>query len=253
MYLQLLGPSGITAANGPPVATKANITLTTVAAGLLVDGDSVIVDDGWGKRAYIEFDTDGKATDAVRGGPIGGPLNKILIALAAQTADQIRDALVTAIAGAGLDATVTGAVAATVNITANRAGAGKLRASENVANAGFTVAVVAAGSLSGVPMIHDRENLDTLEVWSVGATAPISLLLKMWEFTWRAGVWLPMSQGPAAAAIVPASGNDGGRAEYMFGLTANPDYVFLDVSSTFGGSTVFAHLTGKGAMLRRSA
>lgn len=250
MFIQLLPAAGITSANGPPTAVQCVASITTVAGASLVDGDRIMLSDGKQTRIF-EFDNDGKATDYSLGSlNLGGPNNKILVTFTALTADQVRDALITAINGAGLDLVASSGGAATVTITHNRPGANNIMLSEQVANAGFLVSITTAGSLSGVPLIHDKEEIETLEIWTTGAVAPVSLNLRLWQFTYRSNLWQPLLNGPDALAQ-PISGNDLRRAEVLPPGLATPDRLFLDVSGTFSSATVFAHLTGK--MERRTA
>lgn len=253
-FLQLV--NGITAANGAPTAVQAVNTITTVAGASLVDGDRFTIDDGKTVRIF-EFDTDGQAKDRGLGSLApNGPLNVILIPFTGGlSADQIRDLVIAAVNGAGtLDVVASSGGAAAVAVTHNQPGANNVRVFETVANAGFTIAVTTAGSLSGVAALRDRESIDTLEIWTTGGAAPVSLTCKLWAYTHRSRRWNQVASGATAVPstpIVPVSGNDASRAEVMPSGLANADRLYLDVSGTFSSATVFAHLTSK--LQRRTA
>ena len=244
-YLQLL--NGITAANGAPVATFDVVTLTTVAGASLVDGERFTIDDGKTVKIF-EFDSDGQSKDRVPGSlAVNGPLNVTLIDITGTpTTTQMRDRIIAAIGG--LDVTVASGGAAVVTITSNRPGA-TLKVTEGVANAGFTVVVTTAGTFSGLSLARDLEAVATLEVWTTGASAPVSLNLKLWGYTHRSKIW--SSIGIPATPITPPSGNNAASSQILPLGLSNYDYVYLDVSGTLSSSSIFAGITTR--MQRRTA
>jgi len=125
-------PRGNTAATG---------TITAVATASLVDGETFTLDDGINAAVVFEFD---KASDGVTGGRVAIDISALT------TADQVRDAIITAI---GLVPTLTLAIGAAsggagiVALTNDLAGdVGNLTpAADTVANAGFIVSAMAGG------------------------------------------------------------------------------------------------------------
>jgi hypothetical protein len=235
--------NGIAAANGAPTAVTTVASITTVAGANLVDGERVLVADGL-KIQIVEFDTDGSLTEAA------ALVNAVRVAVGGLTADQVRDALITAINGAGLDVVATNGGAATVTITANRPGANTITISETVVDAGFAVAITTAGSLSGVRVATTRAEILALEAWTTGAAAPVNITLTLWAYNWSVGRWLK-TLGFPDAALAANVGNDARRFEVMPAGMEIPDLLYLEAAGAFNGSSLYAQLQGR--MQRRTA
>lgn len=246
--------TGITAANGAPTAVQTVASMTTIAGASHVDGERFEIYDGKLDTLRIfEFDSDGQAKDRTLGSLApNGPLNVVLIDITGTpTADQMRDRIITAINGAGLDLVAVSGGAATVTITHNRPGANNISIFEQVANGTFAVSITTAGSLSGVRVARDKEDIDTFEIWTTGAVAPVALQLQLWEFSYRSNRWLPVANYGPDAALAPLSGNDALSSQVLSAGLATPDYLYLQVSGTFSSAAVTAQLVSK--LNRRTA
>src|SRR5687767_4968233 len=134
-FVQLL--TAAIAANNPPTAVRTVASITTVAGSNILEGERVVIFDQK-KHQIFEFDKGGTQTDFSRS------LNVFRVAVTGLTADQVRDALVTAINASGLDVVAVSGGAATVTITANRPGANSISISETVANGTFAVSITTA-------------------------------------------------------------------------------------------------------------
>lgn len=114
-------------------------SITTVAGSLLVDGETVVLDDGRNAPVTFEFDSDASVveTDTLRAVAFTG----------GDTADQIRDALITAITNAPtLNIGASNGGAGLVALTDSRVGlAGNNAVTETVTNAGFVVTGMSGG------------------------------------------------------------------------------------------------------------
>lgn len=249
--ISLLGAAGITSANGEPTAASTVLTVATVAASSLVDGERFTVDDGRDLRIF-EFDKDGKSKDAdANSSNTHGPLNVILIDAASGTADQMRDKIIAAINGACLDVVAASGGSASVTVTANMPGANGVRMKEGVAAAGFTITVTTAGSFSGVWLSRDRDEIAGLEIWTTGAVSAVSLTVKLWLWTRTSRRWQAITPAIAGAALAPESGNNVNKLLMLGAGVPIGDRIYLDVSGTFASATVFADLVSK--MQRRTA
>lgn len=251
--LGVLGGVGVTSANGLPTAVKTVRTITTVAGSSLLEGERVVIDDSK-KHQIFEFDKGGTQTDFSKS------LNVIRVAVTGLTADQVRDALIAAINGAGLDVVAASGGAATVTITANQPGANSIQLSDTVAAGGFAVANTTAGSLSGVPVPYDYEVIEAVEIWSTGgATGALSITARLWVYNPRSQTWEPFGVGTAAAkgnlnggaAMDDVTGNNLRHFETLPAGAGIPQRLYLEVSGTFDSASLFAQLITKAS--RRTA
>jgi hypothetical protein len=114
-------------------------SITTVAGGSLVDGtDTFVIDDGINAAVTFEFDSDSSVveTATLRAVPFTG----------GDTADQVRDAIITAITNSVL-LTPSNGGAGLVSLTHDVLGiVGNQTITENVANAGFLVSGMSGGT-----------------------------------------------------------------------------------------------------------
>jgi hypothetical protein len=139
--------------NGAPVLTvSAQVTglgtastgsLTTIATASLVDGETFVLDDGVNAAVTFEFDTNASVVESAT-------LRAVTLA-GGETADQVRDLILTAISNAPtLDITGSNGGAATVSLVNDRTGThGDVTITDTVANAGF----IPAGMTGGVDAI----------------------------------------------------------------------------------------------------
>lgn len=202
----------LTGANAPiaaPTAVRRVVTITTVTAANLVDGDKFTIREGNGNFRTFEFDKDGSV----------GTNNIRIDVSAALNADQVRDAIIAAITptgGGGLDVTATSGGAATVTITANNPGPDTFIVSENVANAGFIVAVTTAGvfgsaspaiaptvSLGGIATRYGQSDPlpAVFKAWSTDAAAAVAKTFsaRVWGYCPNAKLFLPVGAGASDA------------------------------------------------------
>ena len=122
------------------VGVFATGSITTVAVASLVDGETVTIGDGVTSEVF-EFDVAG---DGVAGGNISVDVSTLV------TANDVRDALITAINGTGLEITASNGGAALVNLVADNYGTGpNVAITETVVNAGFVVSGMAGGAAAG--------------------------------------------------------------------------------------------------------
>lgn len=246
-YINLL--TNVAAANGAPTAVATVGTITTIASSSLVDGERFVIFDNKELQIF-EFDSNGAATDTSR--------NPILINIAsALTAAQVRDAIITAINGAGLDVVATNTGAAQVTVTHLRHGANGFAISETVANAGFIVAITVVGSLSGVPVAQDTDTIHAIRVSSTGATVPPAVTGRLWGYLMRDQTWGPMGTGTdankgqinAGAALGASVGNNIAHHEVLPPGISIPDRIYLELlGANFGtGGLVSAFIQGRGS------
>lgn len=115
-------------------------TITTIPVAQLVDGETFTLDDGVNTASVFEFDVAG---DGVTGGNVAVDVSSIT------TADEVRDAIISAINGLDpsiflIDAADGGA--ATVDLENPRVGnSGNTTSSDTVVDAGFVVTNMAGG------------------------------------------------------------------------------------------------------------
>lgn len=251
MDVQLL--SAATATNSPPVATAEVLTITTVASSALVDGERVLIRNGGATRIF-EFDDDGEAS-------IAGSL--LIDMSAGLTANQVRDALITAINAAGLDVVATSGGAATVTVTANRNGPGTIFASETVTDGTFACAIT-PGTLSGValgrtPTVHPRitDDIATIFVRSTAGSATMSVTIRLWGYAVLGGVgaWYPIGPGITGSADSTRGVLNNGQAigeiasdkiahsEQLYGLTQY-DRIYAEIVAIGGTSTAITAWLG---------
>lgn len=211
-FVQLL--TAATAANGAPTAVRTVASITTVAGASLLDGERVVINDGK-KLQIFEFDKAGVQTDFSKS------LNALRIPVTGLTADQVRDALITAINGAGLDVVAASGGAATVTITHNRPGANFITISETVANGGFAVSITTAGSLSGVAIGHDSspDNDDNqVIVYTTAGSGTMTAQVTIWGYLEATRGWSKVKALNAGAAIAETSADVINYAETVVGL-----------------------------------
>lgn len=123
-----------------PSAVYATGSITTVAKANLADGEGFVIDDGENTATEFEFDVSGTYT------PSGSEVEIDVSALT--TADDIRDAIITAIDGVGITLRVdaSNGGAATVDLTNDFAGTfANIAVTEDVTDAGFVVAGMTGG------------------------------------------------------------------------------------------------------------
>ena len=117
-----------------PVAATGE--LTTVTGANLVDTETFTLIDADGTTVVFEFDSGGGITADVAVSFTGG-----------DSADTVRDSIITAIAGATIDITATDGGAATVTLTQDGAGIlGNTTIAETVANTGFVATSFTGGT-----------------------------------------------------------------------------------------------------------
>lgn len=107
-------------------------SIATVAVANLVDGETVVIDDGVNAAVTFEFDDDGSVveTDTLRSVDIS----------AITTADEVRDALIAAITNAPVFLiTATSGGAATVTLSGLRGTTSNIAITHTVADPGFSV------------------------------------------------------------------------------------------------------------------
>lgn len=148
-----LGPRSV-AFTATDKGLQATGTITTVAPGSIVDGETFTIFDGVNSPVTFEFDT-------VPDGVVAG--NVVVDISAALDADDVRDAIVTAVnaeAAAGtLLITATGTVAAQVDLLHARTGTvGNQAITETVADAGFVVSGMSGGTDDVTLTVNDDGN-----------------------------------------------------------------------------------------------
>lgn len=124
----------------PQAVTNPTGSITTVPQAQIVDGETVVIDDGLNPAVTFEFDT---VPDGVTGG------NIVVDISAAVTDEDVRDALVTAINGVAALAVVASPGAATnvVDLVNNVNGVqGNVAITDTVVDAGFLVAGFSGGN-----------------------------------------------------------------------------------------------------------
>lgn len=130
----MLGTAAVAVRGWPAYATG---TITNVAGALLVDGETFTINDGVGTTTIFEFDDDGSVAAG----------NVAVAFTAADTADQVRNAIITAInrtPSLRVSAAIGGA--ALTDLTHDiRTAQGDQPITETVANAGFVVTGMAGG------------------------------------------------------------------------------------------------------------
>lgn len=115
-------------------------SITTVAVINLIDGETFTLDDGVNPPVVFEFDVAG---DGVT------PGNVIVDVSALTTADEVRDAIISAVTGVGaaLLMTATDGGAATVDLTQDNSGTqGNTTQTETVVDAGFVLSNMTGGT-----------------------------------------------------------------------------------------------------------
>ncbi len=206
-----------------PSAVPALGTIATIAAALLVDGETFTIYDGLQPWTF-EFDTigDGKSNQAT---PIQGQGN-FLVNVAGETADQVRDSIIAAINATGeigITASVGGA--ASVLLTNKRPGPrGNHSANtDTVANAGFVMSAMSGGLLTGFPTADFRAFKEWIvAINSAAGSGILSVRVRMWgfrefawvngngNFTWRGWVPMPLVQGTVVTDVNRGYLNAGG-------------------------------------------
>ncbi len=139
--------SARTSANSSPSNTNSSGTIVTPAGSSITDGEYFTIYDGLNEVRF-EFDSNASVvqTDVLRRVTYSG----------ASTASQVGDAIVTALAGSTIARTTGSNASGTVTVTKTYSGpTGNNRITENVANAGFTVASFTGGLKAGVSLRRD--------------------------------------------------------------------------------------------------
>lgn len=114
-------------------------SITTIAVASLVDGETFVLDDGVNAAVTFEFDGDSSVVESAT-------LRQVDIS-AITTADQVRDAIITAVINAPtLDTTAVNSGSALVSLSNDSAGViGNVAITETVTNAGFVVTGMSGG------------------------------------------------------------------------------------------------------------
>jgi hypothetical protein len=129
--------AGIALRGGSVAATG---TITTIAVASLVDGETFTLDDGINPAVVFEFD---KAGDGVTPGNILVDVSAIV------TADEVRDAIISAVTGVGATLRMSAANggAAQVDLTQDDAGPqGNTTQTDTVVNVGFVITNMTGGA-----------------------------------------------------------------------------------------------------------
>lgn len=115
-------------------------SITTVAGANLVDGEQFVLDDGVNAAVTFEFDSNASVVETAT--------LRAVVFTGAETADQIRDLIITAIGNAPtLSITASNGGAATVSLANDRTGTlGNITITETVVDAGFVVAGMSGGT-----------------------------------------------------------------------------------------------------------
>ena len=153
----------LAAVNGAPVLTISGVvstvgvaatgTLTTNAGGSVVDGDTFTIDDGVNTPVVFEFDSNASVVESAT-------LRQVVFA-GGDSADVIRDTIITAITGAtALDVSAANGGAATVSLTNTRTG-----------TLGNIAIVQSAASLAGIAGMSSGADAIMTFTNSVGGTA----------------------------------------------------------------------------------
>lgn len=123
-----------------PTDAQATGTITTIAGSLLVDGETFVLDDGVNPAVTFEFDDNGSVVPSATLRPVNFT--------GADTADQVRDAIIAAVNTAPvLDITAYNGGAAFVVLWNDNGGtAGNQTITETVVDAGFIVTGMAGGA-----------------------------------------------------------------------------------------------------------
>jgi phage tail sheath protein FI len=126
-------------------------TITTVAEASLIDGETFTLDDGVNPAITFEFDVGG-------GGVVAG--NVAVVIAAMDTADVVRDAIITAVNGEAAAGNIliraADGGAATVDLTHARTGVvGNQAITDTVADAGFVVVGMAGGTADTTLTVND--------------------------------------------------------------------------------------------------
>lgn len=218
---------------GTPVAATGSIT--TVTGANLVDGETFTINDGINAPTVFEFDS---------GGGVGG--GNIAVAFTGgDTADQVRDSIISAVTGVGatLLVTATNGGAATVTLTADLVGAhGNHLVTETVANAGFVVSGLSGGSGSVEP------NSVEVELRSVAFGADLSSSV---AYTWEATQETNINFEYGYFSRLDLLPEEAFRRLEVLGITSDGDLRndINDIQSTIGmtdGDTFLTGLTNTG-------
>lgn len=114
-------------------------TITTVAGGSLVDGETFTLEDTLGNVVVFEFDDNASVSES--------PTLRQVVFGGGDSADTVRDTIITAITGSALEITASDGGAATVSLVQdNKTTSGNNAILETVANTGFVVAGFTGGT-----------------------------------------------------------------------------------------------------------
>lgn len=145
-----------------PAAVYATGSITTIADSGIVDGETFVIDDGANAAVTFEFDDNSSVTQTAT-------LRQVVIT-GSQTADQLRDVIITAIGNApALNVTASNGGAATVSLQADWAGThANNTITETVVNVGFVVAGLSSGA-GDVVVLSQASSETPSEAAAVGA------------------------------------------------------------------------------------
>jgi hypothetical protein len=214
-------------------------SITTVAVASLVDAEYFTLTDGRGTVKVFEFDKTGNGVTA-------GRVSVDVSALT--TADQVRDAIVTAVNAQATGASPFGITAAangsaTVALTATVFGtAGNVTATENVANGTFAISGMSGAAVDGAALRtrspsdsnglrddqDDSKNPISLLVWSTAGSGTMTVTLRLWGYSSVSGTWHPLGVGAdstkgiinAGSALGETGTNTIAHSEVVYGLKA---------------------------------
>jgi hypothetical protein len=180
-------------------------TVTTVAGASLVDGETVVLNDGTNPAVTFEFDDDASVVET--------PTLRAVAFSATSTADAVRDALTAAInAVPTLTITASMGGAATVHLKNRVPGtAGNVAIIETVVAGGFVVTGMAGGANNGSTLLQSEHadqavlpfSAGQIELTQVGNTAPIAGL----SLAARAGMGNRSAPFQSTAVLATFSGN----------------------------------------------
>lgn len=197
-----------------PVLTKIG-SITTVAGSALVDGDYFTIKYASGLTVPIQFDL------APGDGATGGMVPYVFTAL--DTADQIRDGLITLLnSAAGTALTASSGGAATISLSLKTPGAVGDTNTENVTNAGFAV----TGFVN--PTAATTYGYKAVSYLADGTSTAASA-----EVTTAAGHATLSSSNYVRVVLAPSAGSVSTRLYRTTGGAAPPKLIYTGTATTF--------------------
>jgi hypothetical protein len=236
-----------TATNSAPVEFCTG-TITTVTVANLVDGEIVTINgrDAAGQPWQYIFEID-KTGDGVTSGRT--QVNVSAIA----SADEVRDALVSAINLTAIPVTAASGGSGSVALTADVAGPEcNFWMSETVANGTFAVAVTNATEGASLKDFHDDEDA-AIVAYSTAGSSTMTVTLKLWLFDGIARRWYPAGTNATAASkgllnegnAIGETGTDKIRHTEAVGNIRHFIRAYLEITAIGGTDTaISAYLVG---------